>query len=133
MAFIDFHPVILHFPIVLLWTALIFDLLKAYPAGHWLVISAALLAIPTVITGELAADHRPPCSFVEIHEALGITTLSFSLCHAAFRYFVLLKKKKIPHFIFVGLCLVNVILVTVTAEFGGAVAFGKGIFLEHKD
>lgn len=131
---LDLHPVILHFPIVLLWTAFVYDLLgwiwkfRVYPAGHWILIAAALMAIPTVITGLIAADDQPPYPDIPIHRNLALATLAYSLIHAAFRFFLIYRKKSLKPFIFVLLSFFNVLLVTITAEYGGRVAFGQGVF-----
>ena len=131
----DFHPVILHFPIVLFWTGLVFDLLswvwkkQTYPAGHWIIIAAALMSIPTVITGLMAADELPPSPDIIHHRNMALITASFGLLHAAFRLYILMKNKIFRGSLLVLLSLINVGLVSLTAEYGGIVAFKKGIFL----
>lgn len=128
----QWHVVLLHFPIVLFWTALVYDLLGAvwgihvYPAGHWIVIVAAILAIPTVITGLALSDAFITNPYVETHEDWAIATLIYSLLHGAFRFFSL--KKHFNKYLFITLSLINVILISVTAEYGGLVAFGHGLF-----
>ncbi len=124
----QWHVVILHFPIVLFWTAFVYDLLGAvwkvhvYPAGHWIVIVAALLTIPTVLTGlDRAEDIVNP--HVMIHRNFALATMVFALLHAAFRYLLVTRKKKVSRLLLTFLSLINVILVSVTAHFGGLVAF----------
>ena len=132
----DFHPMLLHFPIVLLITALVFDCLfligkfKDASVAHWIVIAAAALAIPTVITGLYAAEQghlgHPN---VLLHRNWALVTLAYSLGHAIFRTYLLKTKKLIPSYIFVIISLINVGLVSITAEYGGSVTRGKGILI----
>ena len=134
----EFHVVILHFPIVLFWTGLVFDLLgwiwkcKVYPTGHWIIIAAALLAIPTVLTGLEAADEFPGNSAVILHRNMALITLAVGLCQAAFRLYLVMKKKAFRSSILVLFSLINVLLVSITAEFGGVIAFGKGVIVKPK-
>jgi uncharacterized membrane protein len=131
----DLHPLLVHFPIVLFFVALVFDLLSSLrkdasyrTIAHWTVIIAALIAIPTVITGLFAAKlTKSP--FVEIHGYLGITTLAYSLLHAILRIYALRAKKRLPSALFLVAILINVGLVGITAEYGGAVVRGRGLFL----
>ncbi|MBS0615983.1 MAG: hypothetical protein JSR58_05470 [Verrucomicrobia bacterium] len=135
----DFHPVVLHFPIVLFWTGLVFDLInwvwkkQTYPAGHWIIIAAALMSIPTALTGLLAMDEVPLNADVIHHRNMALITVSFGLLHAAFRFYILLKHKIFKSILLVVLSVVNVALVSITAELGGIVAFHKGIFLKPSD
>lgn len=125
-----FHPVLLHFPIVLLFTALAFDILKKSTTAHWIVIVAAAIAIPTVITGlEASETYHPGLAFIEIHERWALITLSYTILHALFRAYILLKKRVFSLYLFIALSLVNVALVSVTAEYGGMVTRGVGIWI----
>jgi uncharacterized membrane protein len=132
----ELHVVILHFPIVLFWTGLVFDLLgwiwkcQVYPTGHWIIIAAALLAIPTVLTGLEAADAFPGNPAVILHRNMALITLAVGFCHAVLRLYLVLKKKTFRSSLLVFFSLINVLLVSITAEFGGVIAFGKGILIK---
>jgi uncharacterized membrane protein len=127
----QWHVVILHFPIVLFWTALVYDLLGAvwkkdvYPAGHWIVIAAALLTIPTVLTGLDRSEEYLTNPYIFIHRNFALATLVFGLFHGAFRYLLINRKKRANRVLLVVLSLINVTLVSITAEYGGKIAFGK--------
>lgn len=133
------HTVLLHFPIVLFWTALVYDLLgwvwklKTYPAGHWIVVIAAVMAIPTVITGLLAADDIPETPTILTHRNLALATLAYGFLHAVFRLTLIVKKKSFNQSLLVLFSLVNVLLISITAEYGGKVAFGRGLFLAPEE
>ncbi|MBX9744727.1 MAG: multicopper oxidase domain-containing protein [Chlamydiales bacterium] len=136
----DFHPVLLHFPIVLLFTALVFDFLfligkvKDPSIAHWFVIVAAALAIPTVITGLYAAEQEHAGhSNILLHRNWALVTLAYSLGHAIFRTYLIKSKKLIPAYILVVISLINVGLVGITAEYGGTITRGKGILIRSSD
>ena len=125
------HVVFLHFPIVLFWTALVYDLLGAvrkvhvYPAGHWIVIIAALLTIPTVLAGlDRAGDFMEDPNIL-LHRNFALATLVFALFHGAFRFLLVNRKKKAGKALLVSLSLINVALVSITAHYGGEIAFGN--------
>lgn len=136
----DFHPMLLHFPIVLLITALVFDCLfligkfKDASVAHWIVIAAAALAIPTVITGLYAAEQGHAGHYnILLHRNWALVTLAYSLGHAIFRAYLLKTKKLIPAYIVVIISLINVGLVSITAEYGGTVTRGKGILIRSSN
>ena len=130
----QWHVVILHFPIVLFWTALVYDLLGAvwkinvYPAAHWIVIVAAFCAIPTVMTGLEVADSFVGDSNVLIHRNWAIATLTFAILHTLVRLFLVIRKKTVSKYLLIFLSIVTVILISITAEYGGRVAFHQTIF-----
>jgi uncharacterized membrane protein len=128
----QWHVIFLHFPIVLFWTALVYDLLGAvrkvqvYPAGHWIVIIAALLTIPTVIAGLDRAEDFVEDPNILLHRNFALATLVFALFHGFFRFLLVTRKKKASKALLVFLSLINVILISITAHYGGEVAFGNG-------
>jgi len=127
----DWHPVFLHFPIVLIWTALVFDLLgwirkaNVYPAGHWIMIAGGLMTIPTAATGLACFDEFSGHPYLFTHLSFAVLTVVYSLFHAAWRWRVLQTKKAVKAGFFVLLSSINVLLVSITADYGGRIAFGK--------
>jgi uncharacterized membrane protein len=133
MANIDlgqFHVVILHFPIVLFWTAFVYDILGAffkvnsYPAAHWFVIIAAAAAVPTVITGLIALQAKMDNPFVYLHRNWALTTFVFGFFYALYRLYLLRKQTAGPKYLLVFLSAIIVALISITADLGGKVAFG---------
>lgn len=134
MANIDlgqFHVVILHFPIVLFWVAFVYDILGAffkvnsYPAAHWFVIIAALTAVPTVITGLIALQAKVDNPFVYMHRNWALTTFIFAFFYALYRLRLLRQHAMGPKYLLVFLSAITVALISITADFGGKVAFGE--------
>jgi len=95
-AALNFHPVFVHFPIVLWLAALLFELLAVWRGSDELQRTAArmlylgtLAAIVTALTGLAAQDSVPPGDarpVVQLHETLMLsaTSLAIALCILAF-------------------------------------------------
>ncbi|MBP7074761.1 MAG: DUF2231 domain-containing protein [Rhabdochlamydiaceae bacterium] len=126
----QFHVVVLHFPIVLFWTAFVYDILGAffkvnsYPAAHWFLMIAAATAVPTVITGLLAFHFKADNPYVLIHRNWALITFSFAFFYALYRFYLLHKRSPGPKILLVILSGITVLLISITAEYGGKVAFG---------
>jgi uncharacterized membrane protein len=128
------HLILLHFPIVWISTAFLCDLIylfKRQPVlmkiSDWLVIGAALIAIPTVLTGAVLAGADITDPELLYHRNWALTTLAFTLLHALFRFYSLAKEKTNPNYII--LSAINLGLIGITADFGGLVAFGVGFLI----
>lgn len=130
----DLHLILLHFPIVWITTAFICDLIflfKRNPVlakvGDWLIIGAALIAIPTVLTGWILAGSDIDNSALLYHRNWAFATLAYTIVHAVFRYYALIKETTHPNYII--LSAINLALLDITADYGGLVAFGMGVFI----
>ncbi len=123
-----FHPVFLHFPIVLFLGALVCDLLywfkglRVYPAGHVFVIVAAFFTVLTIATSLDAAEHSVN-PLVHLHRNWAFLTLFYSLAYGTYRCIIVFKKKKFSARLLCLLTLGNVVLVSMTAYYGGQVGF----------
>ncbi len=136
----DLHPVLLHFPIVLFFVAFVLDFLflvgigkePFYALSNWVVVIAAGLSVLTVITGLYASKlghHDNP--YILLHRNWALSTLAYSLGHAFFRGYVIRKRRVFSAYVFVSLSLINLILISVTAEYGGLVTRGKGLWIQY--
>ena len=95
-AALNYHPIFVHFPIVLWLAALLFQLLALWRASDEMQRTAArvlylgtLAAVVTVLTGLAAEESVPPgdaMRTVGIHETLMLvsTSLAVALCMFAF-------------------------------------------------
>ena len=90
------HPMVVHFPIALLITSVVFDLLATrwrresfQEAGFYTLLAGLLGAVVAVVTGAMAEEAAEgkgiPESVLEIHEALGYATLLFFIGLLALR------------------------------------------------
>lgn len=132
-SFGDLHLILLHFPIVWVTTAFICDLIflfKRNPVlirvADWMVIAAALIAIPTVITGSVLAGEIDNPALL-YHRNAALITLCYTIFHALFRYYSFITGKSSPNYVI--LSAINLALIDITADYGGLVAFGMGVFI----
>lgn len=133
MTFGDYHVIFLHFPIVWITTAFICDfifLFKRSPGiaktADGLILAAAITAIPTIWTGLVLSGSEVTDSYLLYHRNWALATFVFTIFHSILRGNALYKNHFNPNFIF--LSAINLALIDITADFGGEVAFGKGVF-----
>jgi uncharacterized membrane protein len=131
----DLHAAFVHFPIVLIINALVFDALfwfkeKAYlhDVGSWMIIAAAILMIPTGSTGFAAKDfYADDDPDVWRHQTMALATIAYTVGYAIFRAYHLYHHRIASFYLYLIFSLINVGLINVTAEFGGIVVRGKGV------
>ena len=140
------HPMLVHFPIVLflLGAAVEFVVLvqgrdlaahECLPqATLWLFLLAALAAIVTAIFGDIALEHAAQLGFptapMERHEGFGFTTMWFFIAYAALYLLAWWRRFSLAAgrgWIWFLVCLVGVVLVLVTAYFGGDLVYRVGV------
>jgi len=133
---LNFHPVFVHFPIVLWLGALLFQLLAVWRASDEMQRTAArllylgtLAAFVTVLSGLAAQTSVPPGDaqrVVGIHETLMLTatSLALGLCLLAF-----FSRKnftaKLRRVMLLGLFILGVLL-TIGADRGAQLVYGYG-------
>ena len=135
-AALNFHPVFVHFPIVLWFAALLFELLAVWRASDDMQKTVArmlylgtLAAIVAVLSGWSAEKSVPPGDaqrVVGIHETLMLisTSLAFALCLFAF----FARKNFTPQLrklMLLGLFILAV-FVTIGADRGAQLVYGYG-------
>ncbi|MDP1879334.1 MAG: hypothetical protein Q8K60_00165 [Parachlamydiaceae bacterium] len=132
----EIHPAIVHFPITLVFIAFAFDVLfwktkqRLFQSlSTWMIIVAGCILIPVIVSGVYATDFyadKDPDVFR--HQAFGIITASFIFGYAFFRGFALYYQQQHSNYLFLFLSLVALFLVNITAELGGVVVRGEGLF-----
>lgn len=134
----EIHPAIIHFPIALVLAALVFDVLFWFKKleifqsiAGWMIIIAAVFLIPTAVTGFFAKEFYPAGDpDVFRHQNMAIATAIFTVGYAIFRGYTLFNHINRSVYFYLLLGLINVGLISTTAEFGGIVVRGKGIMYE---
>jgi Predicted membrane protein len=135
----QYHPLILHFPIVLFAAALVTDILnyfgksRALYVGHWLVIAGVVTCIPTIITGLAASagyDVNDP--IIVEHRFLGYSTAIFGSFYAGLRISVMRWNLKFRPFYYLVLSVILVALVSWTSDYGGLITRGETPFSSGK-
>ena len=135
---VPLHPKIVHFPIALFITALIFESLGAalkkkelHQAALIVYVAAALLTPFVVWSGYEEAErlnlHHP---ILEKHEFLGFATMWVSLVSLPVLWFVHKKCLKIYRGLFLLLLIGMASLVILTGHFGGRMVYEYGIGIE---
>jgi uncharacterized membrane protein len=135
-AALNYHPIFVHFPIVLWFAALLFELLALWRTSDEMQRTASrmlylgtLAAIVTVLTGLVAEKSVPPGvaqRVVGMHQALMLvaTSLAGALCIFAFsvrRNFAIQLRK----LMLLGLCVLAV-LVIFGADRGAQLVYEYG-------
>lgn len=128
-----FHPIFLNFPIALLLTAGINELLfykTSRPlydqAARVMVITAAIFSIPTVLTGlawSYGVNYEEFEGIFDWHRFFGFATAFLAIAAAYLREYTLHKK---VYYAILFLACVSVIL---TGYFGGIMVFGEQRFI----
>jgi uncharacterized membrane protein len=130
------HPMVVHFPIALLITSVVFDLLATkchksfHDAGFYTLIAGLIGAAAAVLTGawaeEVAEGRGIPESVLEIHEVLGYATLLFFIGLLTLR---LLMRwgliREIPA-LYLTMGFIGIVILTMTGYVGGSLVFDFG-------
>ena len=109
------HPILLHFPIVLIYMTGVCELLKKREVARFLILSAGILTPLTTLTGLLWKGHMH--ELYHWHKLLGLATTSIILTTAVFQ----VKEKRVFYLLFLTL---SIVLVTFTSLLGGLMTFG---------
>jgi uncharacterized membrane protein len=135
-AALNYHPIFVHFPIVLWFAALLFELLAVWCASDDMQRTASrmlylgtLAAIITALTGLAAENSVPPGDaqrVLGVHETLMLVSTSLAIALCIFAFFV--RKSFTPQFrkiMLFGLCVLGA-LVIVGADRGAQLVYGYG-------
>ncbi|MEK6603597.1 MAG: DUF2231 domain-containing protein [Nitrospirota bacterium] len=139
------HPMVVHFPIALLITSVVFDFLamrwrhKSFQdAGFYTLIAGLLGAAVAVLTGamaeEVAEDKGIPESVLEIHEALGYATLLFFIGLLALRLLMRWKLISERPALYLAMGVAGIMILSAAGYFGGSLVydFGAGVSMPVK-
>jgi uncharacterized membrane protein len=138
-----FHLLLLHFPIALLYGAVVADFLWLVArgrlaglrpmlagAGFYCLLFGAIMAIPTVVTGDMFLDAQNfvgvAADMAENHEHAGIATLALAIAAAAVRTF---RRNALAGWwraVYGVLIVATFLAVTATGFLGGELAWGSG-------
>lgn len=131
----EFHPILVHFPIVLFTLTLVADILghyklpNAFLLGSWLLWAGTVIAIPVLITGWEASESIPEDNlylYPHMYRAFGLA--SYALIYSIFRWVIIWKKLDFAAFIYIFLSLILLFLTSITAEYGGIISHGVSPF-----
>lgn len=136
----QFHPVLVHFPIVLFTLTLICDILYylGKDPGHKLAAillwAGTLMCLPTVVTGWEASESFPEGDPRVIeHMTWAFTLASYALIYSIFRAFAWRKQWNIYPFVYLALSVLLVTLTSWTSDLGGILSHGTTPFSTIKE
>ncbi|AZO41811.1 MULTISPECIES: DUF2231 domain-containing protein [Mesorhizobium] len=139
------HPMLVHFPIVLIYTLAAIDLVAlargnavtrrsgAGTISTFVALAAGAFAIGTWFYGGLALDHAEAAGFssdiAEIHESLGGITAFAFLIWGGVRLALWVRNRELgPVAIAVPVIeIAGAVLVTTTAYYGGLLVYDLGV------
>jgi uncharacterized membrane protein len=132
---IPFHPKIVHFPIALFTIALFFEILgrifkkNLLSEAALLVYFCATAFTPMVVLSGLIEEdrlhlHHPVLS---AHKNFALLTMWIALASVPILWFLRKKSPEIFRNAFLTLLLVIVVIVTITAHYGGQMVFHYGV------
>ncbi|TGQ64710.1 hypothetical protein EN829_028800 [Mesorhizobium sp. M00.F.Ca.ET.186.01.1.1] len=139
------HPMLVHFPIVLIYSLAVFDLVviargnaltKRSGAGTistFVALAAGAFAVGTWFYGGLALDHAEAAGFssdiAEIHESLGGITAFAFLTWGLARLALWIRNREF-RVLTIAIPLIEIggaVLVTATAYYGGLLVYELGV------
>lgn len=139
------HPILVHFPIVLIYTLAIIDIV-ALAGGNtvtmrsgvgtistFVAVAAGLLAVATWLFGGLALDYAEAAGFsndiAEIHESLGTISAFTLLSWGIVRLALWVRNRELGTLALSipAIEIVGAALVTVTGYYGGQLVYGLGV------
>jgi uncharacterized membrane protein len=134
MMSIPLHPMIIHFPIVMLILGVIALWISLWRPefygrlANYLIIGGTVLLIPTIISGlasvEYAQQHfNTPLSLIEQHQILGISTLAVFVLTSIAQFLRRRRAAKVLTGIVMILSIVGIILLVLTGTFGGQIVY----------
>lgn len=130
------HLLILHFPIALILSAALADVLWVWlrrpilrEAGHWCIGLGAATAIPTVVAGFLLLNGMglsgEMAEIGETHESLGVIAMSLTLAAAGVRLAARNRLARPWGFVYAALIAASAVVVALAGHWGGMLAFGE--------
>lgn len=138
-----FHPIFVHFPVVLLTAAVMLDAVyyhffdkKPSFYAHWIYFAAFASLIPSIMTGWIAAESHTDDVYLSLHRLMAFFLLVLVLVQVIIRAFLLFNKQLLPSGQIVFFSLVIFILVSLTGDVGGILTKGSSPFvgsLDHHD
>jgi uncharacterized membrane protein len=134
----NFHPLIVHFPIVLLLLAALFELLRLFlrrdpfdQLARWSLYLGALAAVAGAASGWVAEQTVAPVAaaheVLEKHEKAGYVTAGFAAVLLSWRVATGRRGGPRPRWIFTVALLALAALVAFTAHEGGELVYEHGV------
>ncbi len=134
----NIHPLIVHFPIALLTSFLLMEIMallfssdKLHVASSWMLYIGTLGAAATVVAGFMAASTVPHGSaahaIIASHKSLGLTVLGLSVVLTLWRMAYKQRLSGMASVLNIILAVIMVGLLTKGADLGGQMVYKYGV------
>jgi uncharacterized membrane protein len=135
------HLIFFYFPTILFTAALVCDIVNYYfnkpialAIGHWMIIGAVVMCIPTIISGLAAASGmNPDDPILAKHTSLGYSTGVFGSLYAGLRIAAMNWPLNLKATHYIGLSVLMVALISWTSDYGALVSQGIELPLNVKN
>jgi uncharacterized membrane protein len=141
-----FHPRFVHFPIALLSTYVLLEIVGTVfkndffsKTAHLILFFGVLGAVAAVLTGQMAEEafeywNKAASELMEAHETYATITVWYFSAILVLRTFLVLKKKftNVFKYIFVVLAIAGAYFVIQTGDHGGRMVYEHGIGTQYK-
>jgi len=139
------HPILVHFPIVLIYTLVVIDLVALAGSNAvtmrsgvgtistFVAVAAGLFAVGTWLFGGMALDYAEAAGFsseiADIHESLGEITAFTFVAWAFIRLALWVRNRELGSLAFAipAVEIAGAALVTVTGYYGGQLVYSLGV------
>ncbi len=130
-----FHPILVHFPVVLFTLTVVLDLAQYFffdkrPSyySHWLFLIGAVSIIPSILTGLVASSAYPESLSLHLHKALAFFLTALIFTQVVIRIGLLRNFSLISSKYVVFLSVIIFLIVSLTGDVGGVLARGTSPF-----
>ena len=131
------HPMLVHFPIALLFVSVFFDLLSFYTGredfkkgAFWLLILGWIAGLAATLTGilseEVVEKAGVPEAAIERHEFFALTTLALFVGLMLVRFWIRNRWSSRDRLVYMGVALVGLSLLATTGFWGGDLVYRYG-------
>lgn len=132
------HPMVVHFPIALLTSFLILDILSLIlkseslkTGATWMLYAGTIGTAIAVLAGFRAASavghDEVVHAIMETHEHFGLALLLISVILSIWRILTRGKLKGTLHIIYLTLAIIMVVVMSFTADYGGLMVYTHGV------
>ncbi len=131
------HPMLVHFPIALLFASVLFDLIFFYTGreefkkgGFWLLILGWVAGLAAVVSGgwseEIVEKAGVPKAAIERHESFAVATLALFAGLMLVRIWVRNRWSSRDRILYTGVAMIGLALLATTGFWGGDLVYRYG-------
>lgn len=131
------HPMLVHFPIALLFTSVLFDLVFFFTGreefkkgGFWLLILGWIAGLAAILSGgwseEIAEKAGVPEAAIERHELFAMTTLALFAGLMLLRIWVRNRWSTRDRLLYTCMAMIGLSFLATTGYFGGDLVYRYG-------